>query len=77
MTTIEMIGFTGASAFVAFVVTCIYYTSKWGAETRKREEEFEKATSVEVVDERGNTLTVVRHAQNPTSVSEYEASRAT
>lgn len=77
MTPIEILGFTGAFAFVAFVVMCIHYTSKWGAETRKREEEFEKATSVEVVDERGDTLIVVRPVQSPTSISEYEAARAT
>lgn len=60
MTSNEIIGFAGAIAFVAFIGLCLRTTTKWGAETRKREEEFEKASTVDIVDEEGQTLTIIR-----------------
>ena len=65
MTSNELIGLAWAGVFAAFVGTCIYYTTKWGAETKKREEEFEKAQSVEVMTEEGDTLTILRQADAP------------
>lgn len=60
MTSTEIVGFAGAFAFVAFVFACLHVTSKWGAATKKREEEYENAASVDVLDEQGQTLTIVR-----------------
>ena len=65
MTSNEVLGFTGAILFVAFVGLCLRTTAKWGAETRKREEEYENAASVDVVDEDGSTLTIVRTTPQP------------
>lgn len=62
----EVLGFTGAILFVAFVGLCLRTTARWGAETKKREEEYEKAASVDVVDEDGTTLTIVRTPQAET-----------
>ncbi len=59
----EVLGFAGAILFVAFVGLCLRTTARWGAETRKREEEYENAASVNVIDEDGTTLTIVRTPQ--------------
>lgn len=60
MTSTEVLGFAGVIAFVAFIGVCLRTTMKWGEETKKREEEYEKAASVDVIDEHGQPLTIVR-----------------
>lgn len=59
----EVLGFAGAILFVAFVGLCLRTTARWGAETRKREEEYENAASVNVIEEDGTVLTIVRTPQ--------------
>lgn len=61
----EVLGFAGAILFVAFVGLCLRTTARWGAETRKREEEYENAASVNVIDEDGSILTIVRTTPQP------------
>lgn len=58
--TVVILGFVLLALFAAGVYYLICKADHYGKETRKREQEFERASKVEIVDEKGEYLTIYR-----------------
>ena len=56
----DLIGIIGALVFVAITFMCLRTSFRWSAETKKREEEEQKLTTIVTPDERGQNIILVR-----------------
>lgn len=56
----DTFGLLGSYVFVAVVLYALYKSITWGEESKKREKEFTTAAKVDVLDEQGKTITIVR-----------------
>lgn len=56
----ETLGAIGIIAFCSLVFWFLNTACKWGEQTRKDEEEFEKQKDITTPDEHGNQITILR-----------------